>query len=214
MYIYTMPTKKNKNEKSIFILHIYKCYSSEKKLTYSIALNEAEPTGTDKPGFLVFETKNAYYQTLAEAESQIKKTVKSRTKNLYGFLIEELPLGRVFSPSCTLSSRLYLKDGSLWQNSFKTGDIVEILWQDSATLGIIWQVVSNKKISGHEEGNEPFYNVIYIEEDKNGNFSSNYTFRDASKIRPTSLPVPRKYAAELRRQLKKSYIDSLDEIPF
>lgn len=154
------------NYKSIFVLHIYAIQTNEDGLAYRIDQEELKTYGSAPYGFPIFEALTAYYETLAEAETYMKKHSETYGDDLYGFVIEEKPLNYANDPTDNISVRRYLKNGDLWQKSeissitehfdaeqsigetrfygrdpktiaFNVGDIVEIVDKYSAYLAII-----------------------------------------------------------------------------
>ena len=165
-----MPTQKKNKYESIFILHVYGIRSSEKK-GFRIDKDAMERVGRAEPGFGIFESETGIFDSLALAEKAIRRQVKNKKecKDIYGFLIDEVPKNGSFYRSDRLSARRYLKDGKLWQKCevsgiryfdgksqdlgdtgfygrdlkaipFKEGDIVEIASRDFVQLGIIWSL--------------------------------------------------------------------------
>ena len=156
-----------KNYKSVFILHIYAFSIFDAKPKYSIDKDEIERKGYAGPGFGIYELETGIFETLAQAEKQIRKLANG--DDIYSFLIEEKPVGGTFYTGNALSRRRYLRDGKLWQKCevsgirrfngknvdlgdtgfygrdlktipFKEGDIVEIVGQDFVRLAIIWSL--------------------------------------------------------------------------
>ena len=156
-----------RNYKSIFILHIYAFSIFDAKPKYSIDKDEIERKGYAGPGFGIYELETGIFETLAQAEKQIRKLANG--DDIYSFLIEEKPVGGTFYTGDALSRRRYLRDGKLWQKCevsgirrfngknvdlgdtgfygrdlktipFKEGDIVEIVGQDFVRLAIIWNL--------------------------------------------------------------------------
>ena len=105
-----------KKYKSVFILRVYEIYSFEKMPVYRI-----EKNGNTMPGFDIFESETGIFESLAQAEKRIKKQAKVKHNDLYGFLVEEKPLGGIFLAGESLSRRRYLKDGTLWQSCDVSG---------------------------------------------------------------------------------------------
>lgn len=128
----------------------------------------------NKPGFCIFGTDAGYFETLAEAEKHIKRIAAQGDWDLYGFVVSERPLGHIISGMRDISTRRYLKDGTLWQVSstsgvcrcdgknmelgdtgfygrdpetirFKEGDIVEIVNDEFVELAIVWQTPATKE---------------------------------------------------------------------
>ena len=212
-----MRNPKNKTDKSIFVLHVYEAFGARKKLAYGISGGLIKMGGTDTPGFLVFEIGTAYYQTLAEAEKKIQKIAKLDNTDLYGFFVEEKPLDRMVSPSGFISARRYLKDGKYCPPPrFKKGDIVEFMMEDSVNLGIVWESPASLEdlASDRSSAGDETYALVYYEVGENGRVTNNFIHRDSVNVLPPSLPVPKKFAAELRRQLKLREIEGEDELPF
>ena len=108
------------NYKSVFILHVYK-FSLCEKPAYRIDKEEIERNGYAEPGFNIYESENGIYESLAQAEKQIRKFAKGKENCIYSFLVEEKPLGGTFFCGDTLSRRRYLKNGKLWQKCEVSG---------------------------------------------------------------------------------------------
>jgi hypothetical protein len=137
----------------------------------------------NKPGFCIFGTDAGYFETLAEAEKHIKRIAAQGDWDLYGFVVSERPLGHIISGMRDISTRRYLKDGTLWQVSstsgvcrcdgknmelgdtgfygrdpetirFKEGDIVEIANDEFVELAIVWQTPATK------EQMKPIWNAL------------------------------------------------------
>lgn len=137
----------------------------------------------NKPGFCIFGTDAGYFETLAEAEKHIKRIAAQGDWDLYGFVVSERPLGHIISGMRDVSTRRYLKDGTLWQVSstsgvcrcdgknmelgdtgfygrdpetirFKEGDIVEIANDEFVELAIVWQTPATK------EQMKPIWNAL------------------------------------------------------
>lgn len=155
-----------RNYKSVFILRVYRFDLCEKP-SYSVDKYEIKRNGYAAPSFKIYESETGIFETLAQAEKQIRKLTGN--EDIYSFLVEEKPVGGTFYTEDALSRRRYLKDGKLWQKCdvssvrcfngkdvdlgevnfygrnpqtlpFKEGDIVEIAYNDYARLAIIWKL--------------------------------------------------------------------------
>lgn len=101
---------------------------------------------------------------------------------------------------------------------FKEGDIVEVAFHDFVQLAIIWNLPSSieymkpiwerhrirgKKFSRiHPDDSDDAYTIVYYDVHKDGEIGYDHTHPAVVDVLPTSLPIPRKIAAELRRGLK------------
>lgn len=101
---------------------------------------------------------------------------------------------------------------------FKEGDIVEIASRDSVRLAIIWSLptsiermkeiwVRHRSVLGrkdriHPDEADDAYTIVYYEVHKDGEIGYGHSHPAVVDVLPTSLPIPRKIAAELRRRLK------------
>ena len=113
---------------------------------------------------------------------------------------------------------------------FKEGDIVEIPRDDYVKLAIVWKTPStteqvenyriqlrNHNVQAKKLLNElsmgDSYNIVSYSVSEDG--SVNYCVSDEPSVNvlPPSKPVPRKIAAELRKQLKRAKEEEFD-LPF
>ena len=162
------------------------------------------------PCALTWQTKVGYFETLRDAENNIRKIVRRKRDDVHGFVIKEMPRDSLVDTCAPLSIRRYLNDGSLWcTNSdktakFKEGDFVEIAYDDYAELGIV-QGFDNADCS---------YTVVTYNLDENAPSEFCGRFGNAAYVLPPSFPVQKKYAAALRRVLKQAKKNSADELPF
>lgn len=104
---------------------------------------------------------------------------------------------------------------------FKEGDFVEIAGYDFVQLGIIWKMPPSIKymtliwerqkerckedrfwLSVHPDDTDDSYSVVYYDVQKDGEIGYGHTHPAVVDVLPTSLPVPKKMAAELRRRVK------------
>ena len=102
---------------------------------------------------------------------------------------------------------------------FKEGDIVEIAYSDFAQLAIIWRLppsfehmkpiwelfkLRGKKFvrSVHPDDSDDAYTIVYYDVHKNGEIGYGHSHPAVVDVLPSTLPVPKKIAAELRRRLK------------
>jgi hypothetical protein len=147
---------------------------------------------------------------LRDAEKCIKKIVRRKRDDVYGFVIKEMLRDCLVYTYASLSIRRYLKDGSLWCTGsdktakFKEGDFVEIAYDDYAELGIV-QGFDNAAGS---------YTVVACNIDEKGHTEFCSRLCDATCVLPSSFPVQKKYAAALRRGLKQTKKESIDNLPF
>ena len=243
-------------EKNLFVLRVF-CYVYGSKKSYSIDKNDFLYSSNVKPGFYVMENDVGYYQSLAEAEKQIRKISKQKDDDIYGFFVTELPLGSLMKSCDYISCRRYLEDGSLWLKSegpsdlprqlrvcnkeyfngrdpktirFKEGDIVEIPQDDYVKLAIIWKTPStteqvenyrdqlrNHNVQAKKLLNElsmgDSYNIVSYSVSEDGSVSYCVSDEPSVNVLPPSKPVPRKIAAELRKQLKRAKEEEFD-LPF
>jgi len=234
-----------KKYKSIFILRVYQ-YDPFDIPKYRINKEKIKRQGSAKPGFVIHESEMGIFESLAQAERQIKKLSKIDNQFIYSFLVEEMPMGGTFYTGDALSRRRYLKDGKLWQKSaaseirhfngdivelgdtgfygrdlkeipFKEGDIVEVADRDFVQLAIIWKLPPSiermeeiwkrnsafrKKMAPYPDESEDVYTTVFYKVDKNGEIDPDIINFAVVDVLPTSLPVSRKVAAELRRSLK------------
>ena len=129
-----------KQTKSIFVLKIYEFAPGESH-TYQVYKEKCYRCAG--PCALTWQTKLGYFETLRDAEKNIKKIVRRNRDDVYGFVIKEMPRDCLVDTYAPLSLRRYLNDGSLWCTGsdktakFKEGDFVEIAYDDYAELGIV-----------------------------------------------------------------------------
>ena len=196
-----------KQAKSIFVLEVYE-YAPGESHTYQVYKEKCYRCAG--PCALTWQTKVGYFETLLNAEKNIKKIVRRNRDDVYGFVIKEMPRDCLVDTYAPLSIRRYLNDGSLWCTGsdetakFKEGDFVEIAYDDYAELGIV-QDFDNADCS---------YTVVAC--NINEKVHTEYCTRlcDAAYVLPISFPVQKKYAAALRRGLKQAKKNSADELPF
>lgn len=196
-----------KQTKSIFVLEVYEFAPGESH-TYQVYKEKSYRCAG--PCALTWQTKVGYFETLRDAEKNIKKIVRRNRDDVYGFVIKEMPRDCLVDTYAPLSIRRYLNDGSLWCTGsdetakFKEGDFVEIAYDDYAELGIV-QDFDNADCS---------YTVVTYNLDENAPSEFCGRFGNAAYVLPTSFPVQKKYAAALRRGLKQAKKNSADELPF
>ena len=78
----------------------------------------------------------------------------------------------------------------------------------------IWEMNGISKKTGlYPNESEDAYTTVSYNVDKNGEINYDIIRYATVDVLPTSLPVPRKITADLRRSLKKAQADG-DEIPF
>ena len=155
-------------------------------------------------------TKVGYFETLRDAENNIRKIVRRKRDDVHGFVIKEMPRDSLVDTCAPLSIRRYLNDGSLWCTGgdktakFNEGDIVEIAYDDYVELGIV-------QCFDDADG---FYTVVTFNLDENEPSEFCGRFGYAAYVLPPSFPVQKKYAAALRRGLKQAEKESVDALPF
>ena len=196
-----------KQAKYIFVLEVYEFAPCESH-TYQVYKEKCYCCAG--PCALTWQTKVGYFETLRDAEKNIKKILRRKCDDIHGFVIKEVPRDCVVNVYVPLSIRRYLKDGSLWCTGgdktakFKEGDLVEIAYDDYVELGIV-QCFDNADCS---------YTVVTYNLDENAPSEFCGRFGNAAYVLPTSFPVQKKYAAALRRGLKQAKTESVDELPF
>ncbi len=100
----------------------------------------------------------------------------------------------------------------------KEGDIVEIAGERFVELGIVWQMPPTKermkviwkryrKTFGkiprvHPDDTDDSYSIVYYDMDKDGEIGYSHYHPAVVNVMPPSLPVPKKYALQLRKCLK------------
>lgn len=196
-----------KQTKNIFVLEVYEFAPCERRAYQVYKERWSRCAG---PYALTWQTKVGYFETLRNAEKNIKKIVRRKRDDVYGFVIKEMPRDCVVNAYAPLSIRRYLNDGSLWCTGsdktakFKEGDFVEIAYDDYAELGIV-QGFDNAAGS---------YTVVACNIDEKGHTEFCSHLCDATCVLPPSFTVQKKYAAALRRGLKQAKKESADELPF
>lgn len=196
-----------KQTKSIFVLEVYEFAPGESH-TYQVYKEKCYRCAG--PCALTWQTKLGHFETLRDAEKNIKKIVRRNRDDVYGFVIKEMPRDCLVDTYAPLSIRRYLNDGSLWCTGsdktakFKEGDFVEIAYDDYAELGIVQDF----------DAAAGFYTVVTYNLDENAPSEFCTRLCDATCALPPSLPVQKKYAAALRRGLKQAKKESADELPF
>lgn len=199
--------KQAEQTKSIFVLEVYEFAPCERRAYQVYKERWIRCTG---PCALTWRTKVGYFETLHDAENNIKKIVRRKRDDVHRFVIKEVPRDCVINAYAPLSIRHYLKDGSLWCTGgdktakFKEGDFVEIASDDYAELGIV-QGFDNADCS---------YTVVTYNLDENAPSEFCDRFVNATYVLPPSFPVQKKYAAALRRGLKQAEKESIDDLPF
>ena len=199
--------KQTELTKNIFVLEVYEFAPGESRM-YQVY--KGRWCGCAGPCALTWQTKVGYFETLRDAENNIKKIVRRKRDDVYGFVIKEMPRDCLVDTYAPLSIRRYLNDGSLWCTGgdktakFKEGDLVEIAYDDYAELGIV-QGFDNADCS---------YTVVTYNLDENAPSEFCGRFGNAAYVLPPSFSVQKKYAAALRRGLKQAKKNSADELPF
>ena len=248
--------QQSENNTNLFVLRVFR-YMISKKESFSIDKDELAFYPSVCPCFHLMEGEVGYYQSLADAEKSIRKIVKKKSNDAYGFLVTELPLGSLMHSTDYVSCWRYLEDGSLWLKSegpsnlprqlrvcnkepykgrdpktirFKQGDIVEITRGDYVELAIVWNTPSTaeqiekvrEQLRNSKDGSAAAlnelsmgdsYKVVTYSVLENG--AVNYCVSDELSVNvlPPSRPVPRKFATELRNQLKRAQEEEFD-LPF
>lgn len=193
--------------KNFFVLEVYELAPCERRAYQVYKERWSHCAG---PCALTWQTKIGYFETLRDAENNIKKIVRRKRDDVYGFVIKEMPRDCVVNVYAPLSIRRYLKDGSLWCTGgdktakFKEGDFVEIAYDDYAELGIVQDF----------DAAAGSYTVVACNINEKGHTEFCTRLCDATCVLPTSFPVQKKYAAALRRGLKQAKKNSADELPF
>ena len=196
-----------KQTKNIFVLEVYEFAPGESH-TYQIYKERCYRCAGSCA--LTWQTKVGYFETLRDAEKNIKKIFRRKCDDIHGFVIKEMPRDCVVNAYAPLSIRRYLNDGSLWcmdgdkTAKFKEGDFVEIAYDDYAELGIV-QGFDNAAGS---------YTVVACNIDEKGHTEFCTRLCDATCVLPSSFPVQKKYAAALRRGLRQAEKESIDDLPF
>jgi len=199
--------KQAEQTKSIFVLEVYEFAPSESH-TYQVYKERCYRCAG--PCALTWQTKVGYFETLRDAEKNIKKIVRRKRDDVYGFVIKEMPRDCLVDTYAPLSIRRYLNDGSLWCTGsdktakFKEGDFVEIVYDDYVELGIVQDF----------DDDAGSYTVVACNIDEKGHTEFCSRLCDATCVLPSSLPVQKKYAAALCRGLKRAKKESADELPF
>ena len=199
--------KEAEQTKNIFVLEVYEFAPCERRAYQVYKERWSRCAG---PCALTWQTKVGYFETLRDAENNIKKIVRRKRDDVYGFVIKEMPRDCVVNAYTPLSIRRYLKDGSLWCTGgdktakFKEGDFVEIAYDDYVELGIV-QDFDNADCS---------YTVVTCNIDEKGHTEFCGCFGNAAYVLPPSFPVQKKYAVALRRGLRLVEKESIDDLPF
>ena len=199
--------KQAEQTKNIFVLEVYEFAPGE---SHTYQVYKERWSRCAGPCALTWQTKVGYFETLRDAENNIKKIVRRKRDNVYGFVIKEMPRNCLVDICAPLSIRRYLKEGSLWCTGgdktakFKEGDFVEIAYDDYAELGIVQDF----------DDDAGSYTVVTYNLDENESADFCNRFCHAAYVLPTSFPVQKKYATALRRGLKQAKKNSADELPF
>ena len=199
--------KQAEQTKSIFVLEVYEFAPGESH-TYQVYKERCYRCAG--PCALTWQTKVGYFETMRDAENNIKKIVRRKRDDVYGFVIKEMPRDCLVDTYVPLSIRRYLNDGSLWctgsdkSAKFKEGDSVEIAYDGYAELGVV-QGFDNADCS---------YTVVTYNLDENAPSEFCGRFGNAAYVLPPSFPVQKKYAVALRRGLKQAKKESADDLPF
>lgn len=199
--------KQTEQTKSIFVLEVYEFAPSESRM-YQVY--KGRWCGCAGPCALTWQTKVGYFETLRDAEKNIKKILRRKCDDIHGFVIKEMPRDCLVDTYAPLLIRRYLNDGALWCTGsdktakFKEGDFVEIAYDDYAELGIVQDF----------DDDAGSYTVVACNIDEKGHTEYCTRLCDAAYVLPTSFPVQKKYAAALRRVLKQAKKNSADELPF
>lgn len=199
--------KQAEQTKSIFVLEVYEFAPGESH-TYQVYKERCYRCAG--PCALTWQTKVGFFETLRDAENNIKKIVRRKRDDVYGFVIKEMPRNCLVNTYAPLSIRRYLNDGSLWCTGgdktakFKEGDLVEIAYDDYVELGIV---------QGFDD-TAGSYTVVACNIDEKGRTEFCTRLCDATCVLPPSFPVQKKYATALRRGLKQAKKNSADELPF
>lgn len=199
--------KQAEQTKSIFILEVYEFAPCERP---AYQLHKERYCQCAGPCFLTWKRGVGYFETLRDAEKNIKKIFRRKCDDIHGFVIKEMPRDCVVNAYAPLSIRRYLNDGSLWcSGSDKTAklmesDFIEIVYDDYVELGIV-QDFDNDAGS---------YTVVACNIDEKGHTEFCTRLCDATCVLPPSFPVQKKYAAALRRGLKQAKKESADDLPF
>ena len=101
---------------------------------------------------------------------------------------------------------------------FKEGDIVEVAYSNFVQIVIIWSLppsieymkpiwerhrIRGKKFSRiHPDESDDAYTIAYYDVEKDGEIGYGHFHPAVVDVLPPSFPVPKKFAAELRRRLK------------
>ncbi len=196
-----------KQTKSIFVLEVYEFAPCERRAYQVYKERWSRCAG---PCALTWQTKVGYFETLRDAEKNIKKIFRRKCDDIHGFVIKEMPRDCVVNAYAPLSIRRYLNDGSLWcmdgdkTAKFKEGDFVEIAYDDYVELGIVQDF----------DDDAGSYTVVACNIDEKGHTEFCTRLCDATCVLPPSFPVQKKYAVALRRGLKQAKKNSADELPF
>ena len=199
--------KQAEQTKSIFVLEVYEFAPGE---SHAYQVYKERCYRCAGPCALIWQTKVGYFEILRDAENNIKKIVRRKRDDVYGFVIKEMPRDCLVDTYAPFSIRRYLNDGSLWCTGgdktakFKEGDLVEIAYDDYVELGIV---------QGFDD-TAGSYTVVACNIDEKGHTEFCTRLCDATCVLPPSFPVQKKYATALRRGLKQAKKNSADELPF
>ena len=199
--------KQAEQTKSIFVLEVHEFVPGE---SHAYHIYKGRWCSCAGPCALTWQTKVGYFETLRDAENNIRKIVRRKRDDVHGFVIKEMPRDSLVDTCAPLSIRRYLNDGSLWCTGgdktakFNEGDIVEIAYDDYVELGIV-------QCFDDADG---FYTVVTFNLDENEPSEFCGRFGYAAYVLPPSFPVQKKYAAALRRGLKQAEKESVDALPF
>ena len=225
----------------MFILRVFFYCFWDPKPDYNIDKDAFDYCPTAHPGFNIEEFETGYYQSLALAEKRIRQIAKSKKGRVYSFVVEEKPMNYPLDLFVMLSQRRYLGNGKLWLSNdvsniyykgnkrsplgnvvprgldpktilFEEGDFVEIACENGVELGIVWKT----PLIVDQMGNlSDLYTVVGFSTTKDGKISNRCYDCRAVDVLPASLPIPRKIAAELRKQLKITQtMPPDDDLPF
>ena len=199
--------KQAEQTKNIFVLEVHEFAPCERRAYQVYKERWSRCAG---PCALTWQTKVGYFETLRDAENNIRKIVRRKRDDVHGFVIKEMPRDCVVNAYAPLSIRRYLNGGSLWcmdgdkTAKFKEGDFVEIAYDDYVELGIVQDF----------DDAAGSYTVVACNIDEKGHTEFCTRLCDATCVLPPSFPVQKKYAAALRRGLKQAKKESADDLPF
>ena len=202
------------------------------------------------PTFYIRDAELLYYPTKQAAEAKIRGF--GWEPDLYCFIIEACPYNRdvtnrayrrwVYDDEGVLISETlcsefedpktrekdeYFPGRRPDQCRFKPGDIVEYVFNDTVTLGIVMECPPtpedvadkgsrcsryNKPFEGKAEYEEDAYSILSgkIDLHKYSQYYETHEFSYTTTVMPTSLPVP----PEMKQQLKHLLINVYDEIEY